>query len=232
VAATNRKKDLVKQLLKKKASIDEQEDKTGQTALHMAVISRHLDIVKLLLKYGANVNQKEKVNHNTALHIAASLGDTKIVQSIVGEDNSITKVNIEEENKVNIVKTWYKGTATINAFSLRDKMKISRSDSELKTSNQASQESTSDLAPVASLENEDFLKNTSISRLPESINDNLHNLLSKNIRKRLKIPSSTKEVVSVILQRFNKCGGIRVQLPRNNGGTIEFGLGKTKSYSR
>ena len=88
------------------------EDRDGQTALHLAVENGHIDIVEVCLDNGANVNHFN-ANLITPMHLAATSGKLEIVKVLVEHDANIEATNALQEtplhraalfNRVNIVK--------------------------------------------------------------------------------------------------------------------------------
>jgi len=88
------------------------EDRDGQTALHLAVENGHIHIVEECLENGANVNHYN-VNLITSMHLAATSGKLEIVKVLVEHDANIEATNWLQEtplhraalfNRVNIVQ--------------------------------------------------------------------------------------------------------------------------------
>ena len=88
------------------------EDRDGQTALHLAVENGHIEIVELCLETGANVNHFN-TNLITSMHLAATSGKLEIVKVLVEHDANIEATNALQEtplhraalfNRVNIVQ--------------------------------------------------------------------------------------------------------------------------------
>jgi ankyrin repeat protein/TolB-like protein len=67
----------VERLFRAGADVNEKEDSSGFTPLHIAVLYGYEDIVEALLAKGADPNQKD-VNGDTPLHIAAEGGNEKV----------------------------------------------------------------------------------------------------------------------------------------------------------
>lgn len=91
-AAYNGDEAKVKELLKnKKTKIDEQ-NVTGKTALHIAILRNHFEIAKLLINKGASVKLSDYKN-DTALHFAASKGELELVKLLVEKESDINQKN-------------------------------------------------------------------------------------------------------------------------------------------
>ena len=82
------------------------QDKSGNTYLHLAVLSHQEDIIKLLIEKGIYINKQNK-DGDTALHLAYSINDNYIInlliengidQNIVNKENIIAR-EIKEKNK-------------------------------------------------------------------------------------------------------------------------------------
>ena len=88
------------------------EDRDGQTALHLAVENGHIDIVEICLENGANVNHYN-TNLITPMHLAATSGKLEIAKVLVDHGANIEATNALQEtplhraalfNRVNIVQ--------------------------------------------------------------------------------------------------------------------------------
>ncbi len=75
------------------------EDRDGQTALHLAVENGHIDIVRVCLENGANVNHFNS-NLITPLHLAATSGKLDIAQVLVEHDANIEATNALQETSL------------------------------------------------------------------------------------------------------------------------------------
>ncbi|KAJ1473592.1 ankyrin repeat-containing domain protein, partial [Baffinella frigidus] len=72
----------VLRLLEDGADVEE-ENPTGHTALHIAVLQRHGGIVRLLLDHGAGVNTQAANDGATPLHCAAEPGHGDMFQLLL-----------------------------------------------------------------------------------------------------------------------------------------------------
>jgi ankyrin repeat protein len=92
IATYNGDETKVKELLKdKKTKIDEQ-NQTGKTALHTAILRNHFGIAKLLINKGASVSILD-YKDDSALHFAASKGELDLVKLIIEKEADINKKN-------------------------------------------------------------------------------------------------------------------------------------------
>jgi ankyrin repeat protein len=80
----------IEQLLLRGPYYIDKQDKSGATALHLAVLCASKDIAEMLIKYGADPNIKDK-DGNTALYSAASCGRREFVEILLstGADPNI-----------------------------------------------------------------------------------------------------------------------------------------------
>jgi len=67
--------------------IDVQEDITGNTPLHIAVVKKSIRIIKLLLNAGCNTNLKNNIGL-TPLHIACNIKHVTIIKTILATNSS------------------------------------------------------------------------------------------------------------------------------------------------
>ena len=72
---------MVRQLLKRGAKIDQQ-NSSGDTALHLAAANGHRTVVSLLVGSQSDVDLKN-LEGQTALHLAAASGQTDIVELLL-----------------------------------------------------------------------------------------------------------------------------------------------------
>lgn len=82
IAAQNGYKDIVKVLLRNKASVT-YKDPSGWAALHYAVRNGHEDVAKLLLEKEKTVDSNETMGGFTALHLAADGGYLEITNYLI-----------------------------------------------------------------------------------------------------------------------------------------------------
>ena len=91
------------QLINPNSIEKEQQNKNGQTLLHIATQNKSYKIIEYLLENGSNINSKD-INNNTPLHIAAKLNDYESTQLLLKYNPIKNILNNNNETPLDIIK--------------------------------------------------------------------------------------------------------------------------------
>lgn len=94
-------RDLIAQLLKGGADINEQ-DETGETALFTGALAGHTKVVDMLMVFGADVTIRND-RGMTAVHAAAFSGEPESVSIMVGDGKFSARIDVDDhDNKFGV----------------------------------------------------------------------------------------------------------------------------------
>ena len=114
---------LINLLLEKGADINIQEDKQGDTPLHVAIKHNRLKAIKILIENGSDINAKNK-NIKTPLHLASELNHIEVIKLLIqnGADiNSKSKYDFKplhiasQNGYIEAIKLLIQNGADINS---------------------------------------------------------------------------------------------------------------------
>jgi len=114
--------DLVKSLIKDGTGVDKEEDGSGYTALHRAVLGGHKDVVEYLIGKGARVNYI--AGGFTPLHWAVEKGHKDIAELLIEHGAEITNIHLAAYvGSIDKVKVFLGQGIDINARDGQGKLK-------------------------------------------------------------------------------------------------------------
>ena len=112
-AAINGNNEVVSELIKLRANVNNTIGSNGFTPLLFAVGKGHLSTVEMLIQCGADVKVREGEHNRTALHIAACFGHIEIIKLLINKgcspkerdkDNKTALLHASYNNKIETVK--------------------------------------------------------------------------------------------------------------------------------